>query len=269
MSAAANFNLTVGGATPTVGPVPLPSPYPLQPGFTPISDPSRITGPGKYQLTGDVPHLDTIGSLSNVSIDGAGYNVANGVSTAGQNILIKNCRLNGGFVITGSNTTITNNWVFGFGNVIFAPFVTVSYNLLDGVVAANVDDLIVINPTSTLPLSNIGFLNNIFQNAWDCGVEGIIGITQCTFQNNQFNHLGNAAIGGWWDSTHSNPSGFAMTHCSFRGNIAEAATVYTLFDFNGGSHGNANDDTTATALWGGDGSDGNIVNNNTFSGDLR
>ena len=61
MSAAANFNLTVGGATPPIGPVPLPSPYPLQPGFTPISDPSQITGPGKYQLTADVPDLHTIG----------------------------------------------------------------------------------------------------------------------------------------------------------------------------------------------------------------
>src|SRR6266436_8602542 len=54
MSAAANFNLTVAGAAPTVGPVPLPSPYPLQPGFTPISDASQITGPGNYQLTNDV-----------------------------------------------------------------------------------------------------------------------------------------------------------------------------------------------------------------------
>ena len=64
MSAAASFNLTVAGAA---GPVPLPSPYPLQTGFTPISDPSQIAGPGKYQLTADVQTLNIQG-ISNISI---------------------------------------------------------------------------------------------------------------------------------------------------------------------------------------------------------
>src|ERR1700680_3098605 len=77
MSAAANFNLSVGGAAPTVGPVPLPSPYPLQPGFTPISSPSQITGPGNYQLTNDVSDLNSIQNTSNITIDGAGFTVGN------------------------------------------------------------------------------------------------------------------------------------------------------------------------------------------------
>jgi len=265
MSAAANFNLTVGGAA---GPVPLPSPYPLQPGFTPISDPSQITGPGNYQLTADVQTINIQG-MSNVTIDGGGHVVANNLITSGQNVLIRNCHLNSGISIGGGNITIINNWVLGSSGI-FTSNVTISNNLLDGVNAAAVDDVVLVQPPSTtLPLSNIGFFNNIFQNAWDCGVEGIGGMTQCTFQNNHFNHLGNGAMGGWWDRTLSKPAGFVMTYCSFRGNIADAATVNSLFDFEAGGHGYANDDATAAALWGGDGSDGNIVNNNTFSGNLR
>ena len=110
MSAAANFNLTVGGAAPTVGPVPLPSPYPLQPGFTPVSSPSQIIGPGNYQLTNDVQSLPI--TASNVTIDGAGYSVAQNLNASGQNITVKNCHLNGGAVVEAraNNIILTNNW---------------------------------------------------------------------------------------------------------------------------------------------------------------
>src|SRR6266478_5321827 len=166
MSATANFNLTVGGAAPTVGPVPLPSPYPLQPGFTPISGPSQITGPGKYQLTANVSDLNPIQTISNITIDGAGFTVGNNIVTAGQNVTIKNCNVNGGFTVNGNNTTITNNSAIGTSGL-NASNVTFSHNLLNGVPlgASNVDDLIITagGPPAGPSLSNLNFLYNIVQ----------------------------------------------------------------------------------------------------------
>ena len=172
--------------------------------------------------------------------------------------------MNGGISVNGGNITITNNWVVGSSGVSSSE-VTLSNNLFDGANQPN-DDPFVINGNSTALLSNIKFVNNIFQNDSDTGVEGFGGITQCIFQNNRFNRLGHAAIGGWYGNTGG--SSFVMTYCTFQGNIADAATMPYLFAFNGGGNTTANDDATATALWGGNGSDGNIVNNNTFSGNL-
>ena len=209
--------------------------------------------------------MSLIGGLSNITIDGAGYTVASSVSTAGQNVLIKNCRLiGGGLGITGSNTTITNNWVFGT-SVIFASNVTFSNNLLDGGNAATTDDLASTagGPPVGPSLSNIKFLNNIVQHTFDVGFEGAGGWDQCTLSGNYFTDV-QWAMGGVYDSSHNN--GFTTTNCTFQNNTVHPSGSYsnTIFIFN---YVVANDDGTANSLWGGSGT--SLVNNNTFSGNIR
>ena len=62
-----------------VGPEPLPPSYPLQPGFTPITSISQITGPGKYQLTAndDTPSNGSTSAIywNDVTLDGGGYSI--------------------------------------------------------------------------------------------------------------------------------------------------------------------------------------------------
>jgi hypothetical protein len=263
-SASASFNLAVAGAGGAVGPIPLPSPYPLQPGFTPISDVSQITGPGNYQLTANVQSAPI--SASNVILDGAGFSVAQNLSTVGQNVTIKNCHLNGGVVIDArsSSITLTNNWVVStVPFTVYASNVTVSNNLLDGVNAAITDDLILTNSGSSQTLSNLKFLNNIVQNTFDVGFEGLGGWTQCTFANNYFTSV-NWAVGGAYGPTHNND--FTTTYCTFENNIVHQSGSYgnNIFIFNGVT---VNDDTTATSLWGGNGT--SFVNNNTFTENIR
>jgi hypothetical protein len=262
MSAAANFNLTVSGAS-AAGPVPLPSPYPLQPGFIPISDPSRIIGPGNYQLTADVPHLNTIQTISNITIDGAGFTVGNSIVTSAQNVTVKNCHINGNFTVNGSNTTITNCWAADRSGISTSN-VTVSHCLLSGSDASVIDDLIftIGGPPVGPSLSNLNFLNNIVQNTFDVGLEGFGGWDHCTFSGNYFANM-SWAMGGVYDRLHNN--GFT-TYCTFQNNTVQSSGAYAnhLFIFN---YVVADDDATANSLWGGSGT--SLVNNNTFSGNVR
>src|SRR5262249_55911145 len=94
---------------PTVGPVlPVPSNYPLQAGFTPITDISQITGPGNYQLTAD----SNGGQIDypNVTLDGGGHTVGlniyqDGLNVNGQGDVVKNCVIPV-YVVIGHDATL-------------------------------------------------------------------------------------------------------------------------------------------------------------------
>jgi len=268
MSTAANFNLNVGGA---VGPVPLPSPYPLQPGFAPISDPSQITGPGNYQLTNDVSDLNSIQNISNITIDGARFAVANYVVLNGQNVTLKNCNISstagsGVTANTGSNNVTVDNCTIGGTSSIDTSNVTFSHCLLKNSADTSVTDDLILTQGSSL--SNLHFLYNIIQGTYDVGIEGDGGWTQCSFVGNYFIDV-RAAIGGFWDSNHA-LNNFTMMYCTFQNNTVSTATGSYgnhLFVINGGGYGYADDDATANSLWGGSGT--GLANNNTFSGNIQ
>ena len=107
----------------------------------------------------------------------------------------------------------------------------------------------------------MSFLYNIVQNTVDVGIEGFGGWDHCTFVGNYFTNMP-WAMGGVYDRFHTN-SQFTCTNSTFQNNIAHASVSY-LFLFN---YAVANDDATANSLWSGSGT--NLVNNNTFSGNVR
>lgn len=267
MSAAANFNLAVSGAA---GPVPLPSPYPLQPGFTPISDPSMIIGPGNYQLTNNVPDLNSIQNISGVTIDGAGFTVGSYLALNSQNVTLKNCTFAStsgpvGVAVYGSNVTVTNCTIIG-ANAILGSNVTFSHCLLQSYGDPSLTDDVIVTwrgPPTGPSLTNLNFLYNIIQGTFDVGIEGVGGWDHCTFIGNYFSDV-NWAMGGVYDATHNN--GFVTTYCTFQNNIVHPSGAYSniVFIFN---YATANDDATANSLWGGSGT--SLVNNNTFSGNIR
>jgi hypothetical protein len=90
------------------GPVRLPQPYPLQPGFTAISSLSQTNGPGSYQLIADDPSVVNIGT--GITLDGGGHSTGLIIlTTAANNANIRNVYASAIDIDTGAvNVTIDN-----------------------------------------------------------------------------------------------------------------------------------------------------------------
>ena len=251
-----------------VGPEPIPSSYPLQPGFTPITSISQITGPGKYQLTAndDTPTNGSTSAiyLNDVTLDGGGYSIAGDLDITGSQDVVKNCQVTG-VIISGSDYVLSNNWMhFGIsGGFVLdsGSYGTFSNNLFDGVAAGDVDDLLLLSGAGS-GVSNVAVTNNVFENCYDCGIEGTGSWNQCTFTGNVFSNTQFCAIGGWYITGYGSPYTFYMTNCTFQNNQLDSGR---LFEFTNGKGGlmSALDDASATSSWG----NGPVYYGNTFSGD--
>jgi hypothetical protein len=199
---------------------------------------------------------------------------------SGNDVLWENSTLQGGMVIGGSSVTIDHNNISGGGSFeivsIYSSNVTLSNNVITGRGLGNSygdfsdgeDDEVV----TFGQLSNLSFVNNTISGSFDCGIEGAGTWDHCTFTGNQFHDIGFAAIGGWYGPNMAYPD-FGFTNCTFQNNHAgQNIGAFGppprggLFVFQPGSWG-VNDDATATAIWGGDGSNGALSYGNTFSGD--
>jgi hypothetical protein len=251
---------------PTAGPVALPANYALQPGFTPITDISQITGPGNYQLTAD----SNGGSITwdNVTLDGGGHSIGGsnpyqGLYIYGQGDVVKNSNISVYTLLNGANEVLSNNWISStavYNLDIYASGCTLSNNLIVGN-GNSTDD----NVTTFGALSNLTFANNVIESSYDAGLEGVGSWTNCTFDGNVFINNFRCAIGGWYGTnwmgtTHTYSGGwFYIQGCTFQNNITWGAPIE--FTSVGGSSGPAGtyDDATGNSLWGWDG--------NTFSGD--
>jgi hypothetical protein len=246
---------------PTAGPVALPSNYALQPGFTPITDISQISGPGNYQLTAD----SSGGTIQwdNVTLNGGGHTCFGGLYIYGQADVVRNC-VNPNFTyIGGANTVLSNNWLsssFAYNLEVNASGCTVSNNLIDGNGGTTDDNVVTFGD-----LNNFSFVNNVTSSCYDAGLEGVGSWTNCTVDGNVFINSFRCAIGGWygsnWYGANEGYSGgwFYIKNCTFQNNITWGAPIE--FTSVGGSSGPAGtyDDQTATSIWGWDG--------NSFSGD--
>jgi hypothetical protein len=95
------------------GPVALPSPYPLQPGYTLIANMQQITGPGNYQLSAD---LGEISIPPGVTLDAAGHKLGSvWVSQNAQgasNTTLKNAAITGTLQISGDGVTLSNSTIY-------------------------------------------------------------------------------------------------------------------------------------------------------------
>ena len=180
---------------------------------------------------------------------------------------MKNCQLTG-IAISGSNYALSNNWIdFGLkgGWVLDSgSYGTISNNLFDGV-AADIDDLLLLEGAgsdASNVLSNVTVTNNVFENCYDCGIEGTGSWNQCTFTGNVFSNTQFCAIGGWYITGYGSPYTFYMTNCTFQNNQLDSGR---LFEFTNGKGGlmSALDDASATSSWG----NGPVYYGNTFSGD--
>jgi len=234
------------------GPQPLPSPYPQQPGFTLISDLSQITGPGRWQLTQDVPAGSPPppnGPLSNTVIDAGGHKMAFTIGLSGSNVSLINWNLvpsgsitvRPSLFISGNGITIANSsigpvWIQGGQNV------TLINNLIEGDKSKTDDVVLVYSTGDNVPIQ-FQAINNIIKNAYDAGIEGVGAWYGGLIQNNQFANCP-IAVGGWYDVYRG--SNFHLKNFTFQNNVAEKTSVAHLFDF--GFY--AEDDATANANMG-------------------
>jgi hypothetical protein len=247
---------------------------PLQAGFTPITDPSQITGPGNYQLVNDVSSLFDI-ETSNVVVDGGGFQVTGtviaNISKISTNITVRNLRYYAAIIYGDTNTTPNETPAVTFTNNIMAapPFtrsaaavngnnVTISNSIFVSHRPVTDDTILIFSYTDAAPQQFVTFSNNLIKGNFDCGIEGLgAGWQNMTFTGNTFRNCP-ICIGMWYSLAFGTT--VSPTNCVFENNAADS-TVGRLFQFrNGGSLSIANDDTTANSNW-----PGNTFSDNTHT----
>jgi hypothetical protein len=241
-------------------------------GFTPITDPSQITGPGNYQLVNDVSIIQI--NTSNVMVDGGGFQATNllevgsGADTI-TNVTIRNIRSRGAVLFSDSNATrnatpaitLTNSTITSSSGAYVAQLygnnIVMSNCIVVGTVSGTDDGMILGSYTNSSPNQFVTISNNIFTRCYDAGIEGLgAGWQNITFTGNTFRNSP-ICIGMWYSLGFGTT--VAPTNCVFKNNAADAS-VGRLFQFrNGGLLSTANDDATANSNWPG----------NTFSGNTH
>ena len=251
-------------ASTSFGIQPIATPYPLQPGFTPITAISQITGPGRYQLTRN--DADAAGWFSiiwdNVMLDGGGFGVT---TSTGQpitfeiqssNVLVRN------FIASPINVqvyavepsqngiTIQNNLIAPANNAPYSAYINADANPLTNVsfvfnTLENASDSIVVAAGPNI-VGGLVFANNLFSNGVDAGIEFVGTLSGASIIGNHFAHLG-IAIGGWYAAENHNCC-FEMFNTSIMGNVVDSSTVTYLYDFP--IHGYSDGDQDATLAWG-------------------
>jgi hypothetical protein len=270
-SQSSSVTFAVNIVPPQRGPQPLPSPYPPQPGFALINSLAAISAPGNYQLTADQPTgtgYSGLSTLSNIILDAGGHSIAEPLVISGTNVVLKNMTMpvgsnasRPGLSLYGSAITVANSTI-GAVYVYGANGVVLTNNLIDGAPPSATDDVVLLYSSGdNIPITGFQSVNNIIQNCYDAGIEGVGAVTGALFQNNQFANVP-IAMGGWYDVFRN--SNFRLVNCMFQGNACEKATVVHMFDF--GTY--AEDDASASADFGANGPAWlRNVQPNTFSGD--
>ena len=251
------------------GPSPLPSPYPLQPGYTLISslsDPA-VKSPGNYQLSADLPQGATI--PPGVTVDAAGHKLGN-VWFAGGNATLKNAAITGVVQIIYDGCTLFNNTIYCPSSTSIAYVVSVGANnvsLINNSISGDyfgynsgTDDVVALYSYQSTTLTNFQAINNVIQGCYDMGIEGLGHFDQCLFQNNSFNTVG-GCVGGWYDAFRSND--FRLSNSVFQGNLAQRSSVTVLFQFDA----QISDDAAANQRWGQSITVDGRLYDNTFNGD--
>jgi hypothetical protein len=248
------------------GPSPLPSPYPLQPGYTLISSLSEITGPGNYQLSAD---LGEVSIPPDVTIDAAGHNLGNVWFSAGTTL--KNATIMGAVQIIYDGVTLFNSTIYCPSSTSVAYVVLVGGNnisLINNSISGDyfgyssgTDDVVLLVSSGSTTLTNFQAINNVIQGCYDMGIEGEGHFDQCRFQDNSFNTVG-GCIGGWYDAYRGGD--FRLSDSVFQGNLAQKSSVTSLFNI---AYNNVYDDSTATQMWGQSATVNGRVHDNTFNSD--
>jgi len=258
---------TPSPAPPSPSPIgfgvqPIAAPYPLQPGFTPITSLRQITGSGNYQLTANISNAPSSISITsnNVAIDGAGFSVSSSgqpvqFNVFGSNVLIRNFIVSPivvavwGEFASQNNVIVENNllspsWVDLYYPTSSLSNVSFIFNTFQN---ASDDLLNFYTPNGQTPVGE-GFVveNNIFNGALDACIEGVGQLNGASIVNNAF-YKCSIAIGGWY-SDPQHDCCFEMFNTSITGNVVDSSTVTHLYDFP--IHGYSNGDQDATMAWG-------------------
>jgi hypothetical protein len=240
-----------------------------------ISDPTTMTSGNSYQLTTDLlgPTNSNVqlDSLSDVTFDCAGHQMLLLSANDCHNLTIKNCRIGvslqfSGVYLSGSGIVFDSNTVtadtVGIGIMVSGSGHTISNGTFIG--GGVTDDSMVLDGTAQT-VQNVVIKNNVFKNAFDCGVEGLGRWDNITISDNSFFNITGefpgvgAAICGWY-ADWSEHYGFALTNSTFVGNVTDTLTpLLFVFFTEPGGWVRTNDDAVATAE----------LPSNTFSGDLH
>lgn len=235
---------------PPRGQQPIPQPYPLQPGFQPITSLDKITSPGNYQLMND--DVTGVWSITAPCIIDVGGHSITGISLLNK-IVLRNANSTGTIFVGSPDCTIENCSVYGKTSLYVLISVTSGCNnvlIKNNTLDTSGDDCLVIYATLDSPAIGTRVISNYMHNAAEMAIEGAGGAWDgLVFDNNELNYHG-AGIGGF-----TYPWNFSARNCIFKDTIGNQ--VRNLFYMGGPG---ANDDAGATAQWG---SQGNVFTGTT------